>query len=1060
MTATGRPRNHTLRAALPALALAVALQAAFARPAFAQLDPLLFLKRNVPRVLLVVDVSNRMQRDAAEDYYDPYVYPKTGAAWEAIIGVSDTNAAASYRRKYVALRHLDTGAGSDKFEAQTIVTVGDRDGAFGLFEARTRLSIARAGLAKAVADNREVVRFGLLKTRQANPQPGTHLNEGPVYVLDPAQEGPTDGWPFGRWRITRPLVDAANGQIAAAAAPLVRADASTANADVLAILGRAPSEPGALIPAGMDSMTAVDAPIESMLVDARTEATRLIAADSNCCNTVVVLVVGGSEGNTSLLQDPAGRAREFLNVSGRRVPIYVIAIAPGPGDNVVQLQQIARNSGGQYIEVTRSMIEAVAPGEPVPEVVRGVNTAVQHAFALPADFNLAPTDQLPFGRPSEFQVTSPITGTVDLTNAVDINGSLLPGTSITSPTSGAAIPQRANVMVTSGFAVPGPISTPGFPGVLRAFRVYKPVADASKHSGYKFVQDGTPLWVASAPAPELRNIYTVLPHSGEMVPFTVGNAAELAPYLRVEDPASLISFIRSQPIGAILDSTPAILEPPSLDPPPDGDYPGFVEANKRRRSLIIVGANDGMLHAIDGRLGKEVWAFIPFNLLPKLRALREGQPVGDFRFFVDSAPKLADVKIRGAWKTYAFFGQGPGGTFYQALDVTLDGMGDHVQPTDDSLATLLNYFADPARIPFVWSFPSYQHFDWTSGSFGELGDTPYGSATDVEKTVGETWSDPAVGQIQNEKGPFAVLTGSGFLSYTRQRARFPSPSTSVAGTTFYMLDAETGEVLLAEDVGSDGYGETVDSCRAANDCTRIKNALQADPVATGPPNSRFVTQAYIGDLDGKLWRFRFGLNESFQPALLEKTQLFDAGRSHPLFASLAVVNIGGTQEYVFFGTGSDLLPSNGVSQPYKLMGVLDKGTSGSVSMSYELETTDGSGGDEKVSAFPAVAGDIVFFSTTTYKPGQGCALPDSKIYAFTFIGGAAYDSNGDGKISSKDTPRLGTFTNSGRATAPFIVDQHLAVGLGNKVEMFGDPEDFNNGVGQVSVRTLAWRERR
>lgn len=1056
MTATGGSGKGTLRAALPALALAIALLAAFAQPAFAQLDPLLFLKRNEPKVLLVVDVSNRMQRDAAEDYYDPFVYPKTGAAWEATLGISDVNAAVSYRRKYVALQHLDTAVGTDKFQAQTILSVGDRDGAFGRFEARTRLSIARAGLAKAVGDNREVVRFGLLKTRQANPRAGTERNEGPVYVLDPAQEDPTDGLPFGRWRITRPVVDAVNGQIAAAAAPLVKADAGTANADVLAILGRAPSEAGALIPAGLDSTIAVDAPIESMLVDAKTEATRLIAADANCCNTVVVLVVGGSEGTTSLLQNPAGRASEFLNVSGRRVPIYVIAVAPGPADNVAQLQAIARNSGGQYIEVTRAMIEAAAPGEPVPEVVRGVNIAVQHAFSLPADVNFAPTDQLPFGRPSEFQVTSPITGTVDLTNAVDIDGSPLSGTSITSPTSGAAIPQRANVMVTSGFAIPGSISTAGFPGVLRAFRVYKPVADASKHSGYKFVQDGTPLWVASAPAPELRNIHTVLP-DGTMVAFTTANASALAPYLRVEDAASLISFIRSQPIGAVLDSTPAILEPPSLDPPPDSDYPGFVEANKGRRSLIMVGANDGMLHAIDGRLGKEVWAFIPFNLLPKLRALREGQPVGDFRFFVDSAPKLADVKVRDEWRTYIFFGQGPGGTFYQALDVTLEGMAASVQPTDDSLATVLNYFADPAQVPFVWSFPSYQHFDWTNGLYGELGDTPYGSATDVEKTVGETWSDPAVGQLQNEKGPFAVLTGSGFLSYTRQRARFPS-SAGVAGTTFYVLDAATGGVLLAEDVGNDVYGETVDSCRAANDCTRIKNALQADPVATGPPNSRFVTQAYIGDLDGKLWRFRFGLNESYAPVVLEgPTELYDATRSHPLFASLAVVNIGGTQQYIFFGTGSDLLPSNGVSQSYKLMGVLDNG---SLAMSYLLEKTDGTGGDEKVSAFPAVAGDIVFFSTTTYKPGQGCALPDSNIYAFTFIGGAAYDSNGDGKISNKDTPRLGTFLGSGRATAPFIVDQHLAVGVGSKVEMFGDPEDFNNGVGQVSVRTLAWRERR
>ena len=75
-------------------------------------------------------------------------------------------------------------------------------------------------------------------------------------------------------------------------------------------------------------------------------------------------------------------------------------------------------------------------------------------------------------------------------------------------------------------------------------------------------------------------------------------------------------------MGAVVGSTPAFLDPPSLDPPPDADYPGFREDNKDRRTLIFVGANDGMLHAIDARTGVEVWAFIPFNLLPKLRALR------------------------------------------------------------------------------------------------------------------------------------------------------------------------------------------------------------------------------------------------------------------------------------------------------------------------------------------------------------------------------------------------------------------------------------------------------
>ena len=73
----------------------------------------------------------------------------------------------------------------------------------------------------------------------------------------------------------------------------------------------------------------------------------------------------------------------------------------------------------------------------------------------------------------------------------------------------------------------------------------------------------------------------------------------------------------------------------------------------------------------------------------------------------------------------------------------------------------------------------------------------------------------------------------------------------VGGSTFYILDIEDGAVLDSKDVGNDNLRETVDNCVAANDCRKLKNALQADPVATGPNDPRFITKAYIGDLDGK-----------------------------------------------------------------------------------------------------------------------------------------------------------------------------------------------------------------
>ena len=78
------------------------------------------------------------------------------------------------------------------------------------------------------------------------------------------------------------------------------------------------------------------------------------------------------------------------------MPIYVVALAPAAAD-VAALQAVATNSGGQYFEITKAMIDATTAGEPVPEVVRAVNIAVQHAFVPSTDFNTAPTPALPFG---------------------------------------------------------------------------------------------------------------------------------------------------------------------------------------------------------------------------------------------------------------------------------------------------------------------------------------------------------------------------------------------------------------------------------------------------------------------------------------------------------------------------------------------------------------------------------------------------------------------------------------------------------------------------------------
>jgi hypothetical protein len=353
----------------------------------------------------------------------------------------------------------------------------------------------------------------------------------------------------------------------------------------------------------------------------------------------------------------------------------------------------------------------------------------------------------------------------------------------------------------------------------------------------------------------------------------------------------------------------------------------------------------------------------------------------------------------------------------------------------------------------VWSFPSRESFD---ASLTPYGDIKIGASA-VEKSVGETWSDPAVGQVEATSSDWVALVGSGFLPYSRETA--PNRLGTRAGTTFYLLKMEDGTLLDSRDVGNDNVAETIDNCAVANDCQRMKNALQADPVATGPPNTRYITKAYIGDLDGRVWRFNLGLGTTDTPQFVgPAVRLFDATNTHPIFASMASVNVGGSLDYLFFASGSDSLPSNGVNQSYKLFGILDTNGTGAQKLAVSLEAVDGAAGDEKPSTFPAVAGDIVFFSTTTFRPTAPCTEPTANLYALTFLGGAAYDTNNSGSVTAADSLKIRSSA-TGRATAPFVVDQHLVFASGGKVDILGDPRDYNNGFGQVGVRILSWRPR-
>jgi hypothetical protein len=1185
-------KRSAARAAFVAMMIATSVPSAFA-----QLDPLVNLKDPIwnwssegrINVIIAFDSSERMQRDANGDYYDPVTYSHTdsNAAVEGLFGVPGLVNGNSYRRKIVgevtqALPNSATGISA-------VAYTGTDSVAYSGFYDRTRMTVAINGIVQGILENwdEKVARFSIVDMRHANrnasfqatPPVGTSAAPNETVSLSGAafslnnENGTNPVYYMNRYRPA-----AANGsQPAVNVTSLDVANANVGQGSLILNVnpGSPAILPGAYAPYRSTAYLAqqralgwikaygndqgqVDAPISYLLDDAMAEAAHEIDSDGptyNCRNTIIILVTGGGEGNTTVESNGSlvGRSNTFHSLGHsvhRMVPVYVVAIAP-PAADVSSLKAIAANTYGQYFEIGANSstityngvtsyfgdgINAKPVGYfpqagtyqsyPVPDVVKAFNWAISDAVRAWTDSagpNIGGQNVA-----SETQSSTPVVGTVDLTGAHDINNNPLTLTDIVPKTTATAIPQRSNVMISNSYLLPG------FQGVLRAFRQFKPVNtndpgdpanyDASNPLGWKFAQDGTRLWVSSLPAAAQRNIFTVTP-DGTMRSFDASNAHTLLPYLDLwrsgsgnaapgdADATALINYIRQQPVGAILSSTPAVLNPPSLDPPPDPQYSDYITQNANRRAIIFVGANDGMLHAFDARTGVEVWAFIPFNLLPKLKALREGEPVSFFEYFVDSSPKLSDVKIGGVWKTFLMFGEGAGGTFYQTMDVSLPLSPS---PINDDVNALLTYFNNPTVIPFVWSFPDYNHFDYTytnqlqsgitliSGN-PKIGLTVYGDitqakgATATELTIGQTWADPPIGQVLNETSPFIALTGSGFYPHQLELA---TRNGTRAGTTLYMFKMDDGTVLGSKDVGSDGINETQDDCTlgaytlTATSCTNQKNALQADVVTAGPGGDKFIGRAIAADLDGNIWSFPLTLDQTNTPVWdlsfgPNPSNRFTAASNAkplklPIYNGMAIVPYPGWQMYIMWAQGSDKLPtwcmggigaaahycnytgvpwswadtSSASKVAYGVVSLLDNNNASfsNTFYSYQFATSVTNEEGERPVGSPAVAGYVLFIATNQKVSSQYCSTLNANLYAFNISGGAAYDGNRNGTLDAASIDAKIKSISGTTSTGAFTIDRHVAFGVGTKVELFGDPQGFNNGVGAAGIRFLSWRE--
>jgi hypothetical protein len=429
---------------------------------------------------------------------------------------------------------------------------------------------------------------------------------------------------------------------------------------------------------------------------------------------------------------------------------------------------------------------------------------------------------------------------------------------------------------------------PTWKGHLRSWDVTSLTLPYSKSSDLRNIANVGAKYVADAGEAlstrswSTRIVYTVYDRQGDDImndrtDFSIANKALLESYLGLgvgsPETEPLIRFVlgdgRAWKLGDINHSSPQVLEPPYGTASQMGDgYAEFKEANKNRQRVIIVGANDGMLHCFDTVNMNELWAFIPNNLLYKLKSMRVKDPdCGVFLFhhyFIDGSPVIHDIYYGGAWHTVLVGGQGMGwgrdhGFYYFALDVT-----------------------DPmAPIP-MWEL--------------------------TDPTMGETWSVPHVGKVDISGTPtWLAFMGSGYDTWD---------PTEPAGNYVYAVDIATGQILKSFEIKETGEPASPFG---------IVNTVPGSPNGADNDRDGDIEYIYFGDLLGRFWKIDLttGVNQ-WKADVIYRDPYY-----HPIVTKPAVyVDLTTSVITLYFGTGGDEKAPG--TEYYSFVALKDGGATGVV----------------------------------------------------------------------------------------------------------------------------------
>jgi hypothetical protein len=290
----------------------------------------------------------------------------------------------------------------------------------------------------------------------------------------------------------------------------------------------------------------------------------------------------------------------------------------------------------------------------------------------------------------------------------------------------------------------------------------------------------------------------------------------------------------------------------------------------QNQSTIFIGGNDGMLHAFDDTTGEELWAFIPRNLLDKLKNLNG--PL--IEFFVDGSPKvyLERDGSGNITKAILIFGQRRGGNRYTALDVT-----DRLNPK------------------FLWEInPSQRIYE-----------TTVYPTTDY-KELGQTWSTPQIGKIKNGSGEkWVAFIGGG---YDTNQDNIPVVNADTKGRGIYVVDLLTGSLIWRYTKDEDSSG--------------MVYSIPSDIAKVDTNGDGKIDRLYVGDMGGRIWRFNIG--DAGNTGSWTGTILFNAQGKIFYPPDVTLENDAGNYELLFFGTGDRENPKGELASINRLYAVKDK----------------------------------------------------------------------------------------------------------------------------------------